>query len=75
MSVDQATIRTGRGDELLVTLFDHAGEPPSILISVLDADDHAVPTAELTIVEAADLREVLRKFCEATVRAGHTYGR
>lgn len=64
MSVDQAAVTTRWGDELLITLFTHAGEAPSILISVIDADEGAIPTAELALAEAVELREILRKFCE-----------
>jgi hypothetical protein len=64
MSVDQANLKTRRGDDVMVTLFHHTGEPSSILISVFDADNTMVPTAQFTLGEAAELRETLRKFCE-----------
>ena len=68
MSVDQAELQTRRGDGVLVTLFQHAGEHPTILVSVSDADDTTIPTAEFTLQEAAELREILRKFCELASR-------
>lgn len=65
MSVTTTPLLTDRGDELTVTLFQHAGETPKIMISLDDADETLVPTAELTLDEASELREILRKFCEA----------
>jgi hypothetical protein len=68
VSVDVAFMRTRRGDELTVTLFQHAGEGPTICIAVDDADDCAVPTFEMTIEETTDFREILRKFGEIVQR-------
>jgi hypothetical protein len=65
LTVDQARIRTERGDEIFVTLMDH-GPEPTVLVSLVDADDTKIPTAEFTITEAAELREILRKFGELT---------
>ena len=64
MSVAHRTVRTERGDCIDVTLFTHASERPAILLSVTDADDSRVPTAEFTLTEAADLREAVRQLCE-----------
>jgi hypothetical protein len=68
MTVEQTTVSTRRGDEVTVTLFDHAGQPPTVLISVADADESRVPTAEFTLAEAADLREAIRRLCEGAAR-------
>jgi len=70
VSVETSEVRTSRGDAVVLTLFDHAGEDPTILLSVLDADDTPVPTAEFTFAEAALLREELRRMCERVVRGG-----
>lgn len=64
MSVDTAFLRTHRGDEVTINLFRHAGQDPTICITVDDADECKLPTFELTVKEAATLREVLRRFCE-----------
>ena len=69
MSVETHEIETVRGDRIVVTLFMHPGERPSIMVTIDDVDESLVPTAELTIPEAADLREALRKLSEATARA------
>jgi hypothetical protein len=58
VTVTQATIKTERGDTVMVTLFD--GADPSIILSVDDVDDAEMPSVELTISEAAELREALR---------------
>lgn len=68
MTVDQATLATRRGDEVTMTLFAHPGEAASLLISVADADDSVVPTAEFTIAEAGELRELLRELLELHAR-------
>lgn len=62
--VRQITAETFRGDRVAITLFTHADEEPTILISILDADDSVVPTAEFTLPEAGDLRDALRALCE-----------
>ena len=61
---------TSRGDVLQVTLFTHADERPTILVTVIDHDDSIVPTAEFTLEEMGDLRELLRRLCELGQRAG-----
>lgn len=68
MAVTTKEFGTLRGDVVKVTLFEHCGEPPSILVTLIDADDTVPPTAEFTIGEAAEVREVLRKFCEQAQR-------
>lgn len=67
MSVESTTIRTRRGDEITVTMFKHCGEEPTVMLSVIDADDTKVPTAEFTLREAGELREVIRRLCERAV--------
>ena len=64
MNAVQATLSTLRGDEVTVTLFQHGDEDPTVMITVDDADDSAVPTAEFTLSEVAELREILRKLEE-----------
>lgn len=61
----QETLATERGDTLVVTLVALLGDRPSILVSLDDADALPVPTAELTLGEAVELREILRRFAEA----------
>lgn len=68
MNVDQATVHTRRGDTIVVSLFEGGGEEPSLLLSVTDPDRTPVPTAELSVTEAAELREIMRGFCERAVR-------
>lgn len=63
MSVDTAFLRTHRGDEVTVNLFSHAGQRPTICITIDDVDECKLPTFELTLREAGELREILRKFC------------
>lgn len=67
MSVEQRHLRTARGDDVVVTLFMHAGEAPSIMLTVDDGDDTVRPTVEFTIAEAAEFRDVLRQFSERSV--------
>lgn len=64
VSVDTAFLRTHRGDEITINLFKHPGQAPTICITVDDADECKLPTFEMTVIEAAALREVLRQFCE-----------
>lgn len=64
MAVKTEKFSTLRGDELMVTLFTHAGEEPTILVTLIDHDDTAVPTAEFTLREAGEVRELLRRLCE-----------
>lgn len=64
MAVATEKIRTLRGDELQITLFTHADEEPTILVTVSDADDTVVPTAEFTLAEAGAFRDTLRRLCE-----------
>jgi hypothetical protein len=68
MSVDTAFIQTHRGDGVTVTLFQRAGEEPTICISVDDADQCELPTFEMTISESSELREILRKYGEEVAR-------
>ena len=51
MTDTQLEIHTVRGDDVVVTRVDQAGEPSTILISVSDADNSVVPTVELTMFE------------------------
>ena len=69
MAVATEKIRTLRGDELQVTLFTNAGEEPSILITLTDADESIVPTAEFSLDEAGQFRDILRKLCEDGLRS------
>jgi hypothetical protein len=64
MAVESEKFRTLRGDELVVTLFTHAGEDPTIMVTLSDADDTPVPTAEFTLKEAGAFRDSLRRLCE-----------
>lgn len=68
MAVTTEELRTVRGDEIKVTLFEHAGEAPSILVTVVDSDRCLIPTAELSLTEVAEFRELLRKLCEQSER-------
>lgn len=70
MAVTSEKILTLRGDDVMVTLFTHAGEDPTILVTVIDHDESPIPTAEFTLTEAGDLRELLRRFCEQGQKAG-----
>ena len=38
------------------------------MLSIDDVDETLIPTAELTIVESAELRDVLRRLAEVTAR-------
>jgi hypothetical protein len=69
VGVDTRDVSTRRGDMVRLSLFTHAGEDPTILVSVLDCDDSAIPTAELTLPEAGELRDRLRALCELGTRA------
>lgn len=64
MAVKTEKFSTLRGDELMVTLFTHSGEDPTILVTVIDHDDTPIPTAEFTLREAGEVRELLRRLCE-----------
>lgn len=68
MSVEQAKIHTRRGDTVTVSLMQLADEEPTLLFTLDDPDDTPIPTAEFTIREAAELREVMRKFSEMATR-------
>lgn len=68
MSVEQIKLETSRGDVVVLTLFDHAGEDPTILVSVLDADATPIPTAEFTLTEAGHFRDSLRSLSEKGAR-------
>lgn len=70
MSVRQTVLETDRGDTIMLTLFEHPGQRASILVSVHDADDTAIPTAEFTLPEAGQLRDELRRLCEAGAKHG-----
>jgi len=70
MAVTTEKFSTLRGDDLQVTLFQHAGQDPSILVTVIDHDECLVPTAEFTLAEVGELREVLRRLCEHALRVG-----
>lgn len=63
----QRELTTVRGDRVLVSLFDDP-PAPTVLLSVDDADGTAVPTAEFTVPEAAELREAIRSMCEEAER-------
>ncbi len=67
MSVTSVRIPTRRGDVVMLSLFDHGGEP-SILVTIDDADDTCTPTAEFTLAEAGAFRDELRRLCEAGAR-------
>ena len=68
MPAESATIHTERGDDVVVTLMDFAGQPPTVLFTLHDAGGTALPTAEFTMAEAADLREAIRKLSEGAAR-------
>jgi len=70
MAVTTEELQTVRGDDVKVTLFTHAGEASTILLTVVDNDECPVPTAEFTLAEAARLRDLLRRFCEEGQRSG-----
>jgi hypothetical protein len=70
VSVESSSFNTQRGDSLVLSLFMHAGEDPSILLTVMDSNETMVPTAEFTVAEAAELREQIRKYCERAARRG-----
>lgn len=69
MAAESWTFETDRGDDVVLTLFTHAGQPPSVLVSIRDADASPVPTAEFTLAEAGRFRDVLRRACELGVQA------
>jgi hypothetical protein len=73
VAVHQSSVTTERGDQVILTLFTHAGEEPTILVSVIDADNSAHPTAEFTLPDAGEFRDLLRKLCEQGSR--HACGR
>jgi hypothetical protein len=72
MAVTTETFWTLRDDRLQVTLFAHADEEPTILLTVTDHDDSLVPTAEFTLGEAGEFRDLLRKLCEQGQRYAST---
>jgi hypothetical protein len=63
-------VHTARGDTIMLTLFINPGEDPSILVSVFDADESPIPTAEFTLPEAGELRDELRRLCERGSKHG-----
>lgn len=65
-----AAVETSRGDTVHVQLVTPDNGDATILVSLDDADDCVMPTAEFTIKEAADFRELLRQACESA-RAGN----
>ena len=69
MNLPAATVRAATGDEIVVTL-SWLGDEPTIMLSVLDVDDTSIPTAEMTLREASELRETIRKLCEEAVCRG-----
>lgn len=69
MSVETEFLRTHRGDELTVNLFTHAGQEPTVCITIDDADECKLPTFELNVEEIGRLREILRKFGERADRS------
>jgi hypothetical protein len=70
MAVTTKEFGTLRGDVVKVTAFAYAGEEPTILLTVIDHDDTIVPTAEFTLREAGEFRELFRSLCEVGQRAG-----
>jgi len=48
-----------------MALFTHPGERPSILVTIDDAEDSAIPTVEFTLAEAGAFRDLLRELCES----------
>lgn len=68
MAVTTEKFSTLRGDDLQVTLFTHAGEEPTILLTVIDHDESIIPTAEFTLEEMGSVRELLRKLSEVGQR-------
>jgi hypothetical protein len=72
MAVTTEKFPTLRGDDVQVTLFTHPGEEPTILLTVIDHDESPVPTAEFTLAEAGELRDLLRRLCEQGQRCSGT---
>jgi len=62
-----AAVETSRGDTVHVQLVTPDNGDATILVSLDDADDCVMPTAEFTIKEAADFREILRQACESAL--------
>lgn len=65
-----AAVETRRRDTVTVQLVTPDNGDATILVSLDDADDCVMPTAEFTVAEAADFREILRQACESA-RAGN----
>ena len=65
--IDQATIRTERGDDVVLTL-SWLDDQPRVLMTIVDADDTPLPTAEPTLAEVGALRDTMRELCERGVR-------
>lgn len=68
MSVEQLELRTQRGDTIVATLFEFAGEVPTVCVTLDDADETPAPTVELTMAELGQLREILRRLGEKATR-------
>lgn len=63
MSIDQAILHAANGDTVTLSLWEHSGGT-ALMLTVTDADATPVPTAELTISEAQELREIMRGMLE-----------
>ncbi len=63
MTVYCAEFPTFRGDRILLNFFCHSDEKPTLLISIMDADESLIPTAELTLPEAGRFRDLIRELC------------
>jgi hypothetical protein len=61
---EQRELRTARGDDVVLTLVNLVGEASTVLLSVRDNDDSAVPTAEFTMDETFELLHQLRDLVE-----------
>lgn len=65
-----AAVETSRGDTVTIQLVTPDNGDATILVSLDDVDECVMPTAEFTIQEAAEFRELLRQACESA-RAGN----
>ncbi len=59
MTIRSNTVATGRGDSVMVSLFTWPNSDSSILVTIVDADDCTIPTAEFSLPEAGRLRDIL----------------
>lgn len=69
MAVTTEEFETEHGDTVKVTLLTGYGET-DVFITVMDCDESTVPTARLSLSEAGEFRDALRRLCELGQQVG-----